>query len=566
MKNKRRILTKKELLLYFGMRSPKKKPNPLRFLLYPFLALAFSPYFFMLYFLFINGFSANQMMLGVDIVPLLTMGLFMVIHLILLVNGLPALFARFYGNKDNAIVFPMPVSGADIMLSRSIPIFIMQAFLALVLFAAFMVALIQTQGANIHQWIHLLIGLVTSIIFPTAIAAVLLILLMRFTNVGRYSNALKVVGFILLMAFIFGIQFFIQRSAGNEASPDASVILETLVNQRALIEGAATLFIPSRWTALAYLDGGIGGYIYSGLNVLLSILSIGLLTLVSQKYYLKAMLAGQEVAKHKAKKNQKVREGKVRPAYFAIFQTEWRNIMRTPAYMINILSTPIILPIIWLMPIFAAPEVLEQARSLGPELQSVAIPIFYVGGGILVGFFLGNLISMFSSLSTSVSREGEAFKMRRVLPLKARDEIIGRSMVHWVITIASAIILSGILLYIFQLPLWVVPVIAIASVYFSTPLGFIGLLVDYSRPKLHWSDANEAVKQNFNSFLAFLFNLVNAIIFAIVGFVLYQMFGMSAQFFGYGMVALIVLNAIITGILYFVLKGTIEEKLQSLEM
>lgn len=568
MSSKRKILTKKEILLYFGLRSPKKKPNPARYLLYPLILLAFAPYFMLLYFLFSLGFQSNTLMYGESLMPLLVMSMLVIIHVFLLMNGMPALFARFYGNKDNIILFSMPVTGADIMISRSTPIFMMQAFLSLLIFIPFMVAALQSNAVNVHQWIHLIVGLITSIIFPTAISAVILVLLMRFTNLGRYSNGLKIIGFIGMMVMIIGIQFVIQSGSMQSQAMDAKSAIEMLANQRGLIESAATLFLPAKWTSLAFVQETGTAYIYTLLNILLSVLSVGLLVIVSQKYYLKAMLDGSEMAKSSSKKKKlDVSKSNIKPAYRSIFLTEWRLLKRTPAYFMNVLSIPIILPIMWLMPLFVYPGAVTEAKEIVRMVLDLQEGTRYIIlGTVAVGFALSFFINMFNSTSTSVSREGQAFMLRRVLPLKAKDEILGRNMVNWMLVFFMPLMLFVIAYFVIGLPLWIGFFCAFFTLFFSVPLGFVGLLVDYTRPKLNWSDANQAVKQNMNSFFAILLNLAIFLIYALAGFILYKVIGLNLEILFYGGIIFIILNIILSIVSFIILKGTVEEKLQSLEM
>lgn len=233
----------------------------------------------------------------------------------------------------------------------------------------------------------------------------------------------------------------------------------------------------------------------------------------------------------------------------------------------NVLSIPIILPIMWLMPLFVYPGAVTEAKEIVRMVLDLQEGTRYIIlGTVAVGFALSFFINMFNSTSTSVSREGQAFMLRRVLPLKAKDEILGRNMVNWMLVFFMPLMLFVIAYFVIGLPLWIGFFCAFFTLFFSVPLGFVGLLVDYTRPKLNWSDANQAVKQNMNSFFAVLLNLAIFLIYALAGFILYKVIGLNLEILFYGGIIFIILNIILSIVSFIILKGTVEEKLQSLEM
>jgi hypothetical protein len=106
MKSRLALLTKKELLLNFGMRNPKKEPNPVRFLLIPLIVLAMLPMFFLLYTVLKE---LHSVLYVLNQIPAYFMLVFLMAQLFLLFTGIPVFMGRFYGNRDNPILLAMPI-------------------------------------------------------------------------------------------------------------------------------------------------------------------------------------------------------------------------------------------------------------------------------------------------------------------------------------------------------------------------------------------------------------------------------------------------------------------------
>lgn len=560
MKSKLGILIKKELLLSFGMRNPKKEPNPIRFFLIPLFLLAIGPTIW-LYVMVLKG--AIEIFTMINQLPSLYLLILISVQMLLFFTGLPSLMGRFYGNKDNDILIPMPIRTTDILISRIVPVFAIQVITALFFVIPTVIVSILETKLKASSILAFLVGSVASIIFPTAIAAVAVLLLMRFTSFGKHRDKWKTVGLFLILALSIGIQVLAQSQTA--ANFNQNFVLRLLTDNQALINMFGTIFLPARWTALAMSQRGYGVFLYTGMNLALTIQCLFLVYYIGTKVYLQGILSGQEMMKAKPKKVQELRTASAKPIV-SMITNEFRIILRTPVYALNVLSTPLLMSVIWLIPILANREVGVQISSLLKQVPWDRIPTdIVVAIPVLAGAVIGLILSVVTETSTSISREGEAFWIHRVLPIRVRDEVIARSAVSMIIVVVSAAVMSVIGWFLFKYPIRVAPLIALSAVFASLPLTLAGLAIDAKRPKLYWNDENEAVKQNLNTFFSMLCVVAYGFLLWGVGKILFQSFPDFAQFLRWGLFLFFAINAILTVGLFILAKKTMKDTFRSFE-
>ena len=105
--------------------------------------------------------------------------------------------------------------------------------------------------------------------------------------------------------------------------------------------------------------------------------------------------------------------------YLALARKEITMLFKTPIYLLNSIGGVIVIPVVLVMTIVTGKkeslDIMAELIKIRPEL------IALVGIGYIT--FLGMLNSIGV---TTFSREGKNFWIQRILPIKARDQIIGR--------------------------------------------------------------------------------------------------------------------------------------------
>jgi len=355
---------------------------------------------------------------------------------------------------------------------------------------------------NLFYWLKAIILALTAPILPLAIAALFVVVIMRFINIRKNKDLLMIIGSFLGIFLGLAINFFVQQiPEGSEEE----FIRNLVESQKELIKSIGAKFPPSLWATYSLSEPGFSSLGYFTLFVGISILLLGALIWIGNRIFYKGLLSGQEIhRRNKSLSTQQLedRSTKTSSPLAALFWKEWRLFLRTPIYVMNGLVGMLIVPLFMLMPLFT------QEGELNKLLSQLRLPEF----GLIVT--LGALaVSLFTAsinivACTSVSREGSTFWISKIIPVSAKIQILAK-LIH-----SAAISFIGIFVVIIaiqllaELSLLRITTLIILGILGSLGLNIINLIIDVLRPKLDWNDPQEAVKQNFNGFLGILLPLI----------------------------------------------------------
>ncbi len=560
MKGQLATLIRKEMTLYYGMRNPKKEPKKFRHLVWLLFVAAFAPSIWLLYQMMKELYG---LLVDINQLPYFFTLALVAVQMLLFMNAIPALMGRFYENKDNDILLAMPIRPGDILISRFIPVLLMQVLLALLLILPTYLVHLQASGFRVQDLLAVLTGWIASVAFPTALAAVIVLLLMRYTNVGKHRDKWKTIGIFLIIGLSVGVQFAIQSSATKGLSP--FIILRILTDNKALIDMFGTIFPAAKWTGLAFAYTGGRAFLYIAANLLLILVSGAIVVWIGSKVYLHSIITGQEMSKEKKKVTGELRTQSMKPAV-SIFRNEIRTITRTPTYAVNVLSAPLMVSIIWALPLFVDERIRVQLGGLLKNIPWASFPDSApLWVALLAGIVLGVFFSSFSETATSLSREGEGLWIHRVLPIRSQDEIIGRSLVNVSLLVVTTFAVLLLVRLLIPYPLWALPVALLTATFFTLPMTLAGLAIDATRPKLHWSDPNEAVKQNLNTLFAMLATMCYVALLAFIGYMLFKNIEDPMAAVRIGVIVAFVINGVASFVLYRVTKKALEHTFRTLE-
>ena len=349
-------------------------------------------------------------------------------------------------------------------------------------------------------------------VIPLALVAVVVLVLMRFVNLGRRKDALIIVGSILLVALGVSLQFWINRSA--RLAPNSAALVNFFSSPDGLVQRIGSRFPPSIWATRALSGGlsatGLGGLLlFAGGSVLLL---IGMAAGAEALFY--RGLIGLSEASRRGKRlsrgeiSRRISSGR-RPVR-ALFLREWRIMNRTPIFLLNGTLTVIIIPVVML--------VMSSAGSRDSDLRSLVNVLSSKNSLVMVlaaAAFMTICGSLNGTASSALSREGGQFWISKIIPVAARDQIAAKFLHSYLIAILGISAASAVLVFRFGLSpggLAAALGLALAAAFVLTS---IGLAVDLRHPLLDWISPQKAIKQNLNVFLAFL---VDAAFLAALGF------------------------------------------------
>ena len=292
--------------------------------------------------------------------------------------------------------------------------------------------------------------------------------------------------------------------------------VQLMLDKQLLMRQLAQAFPPSWWAMQ-----GLMGNVWSLLGYLLcAVGAYGAVWLLMGGGYLTRTLSLTEnTVRHKARKR-----GEIRPhrPLITLFLREWREILRTPVYAYNCLTGCIIMPLMLVGMYFGGKEAAE-VDNLGMMLSVVQGALSQVSQ---VYLFLG-LVALMTficcmnpAVDTAVSREGGRHMLSRMLPVSTRTQLQAKLLMGMTINLISAIV--GAVMFICLLPAFT-PVILLALLFTQVTnwgLSSYSLALDAARPKFHWRNEMQAIKQNGNIALGMLISFLLLVIPVAVFFLL----------------------------------------------
>jgi len=457
---------------------------------------------------------------------------FMATQLLILIFGIFYIMSVFYFSNDMNILIPLPLRPAEVLGVKFIIILIGEYLIALpMLLPAFIIYGLGT-WSNIFYWLKGLILVLMAPILPLVIAAIFVILLMRFINIRKSKDLMVVLGSLLGLFLGIGVNFLTQSiPQGNEKE----FITSLIESNTGLIEAIGNKFPPSIWATLGLTSPGWQGLGYFLLFIGLSLLLLAVLLWLGNAFFYKGYLSGQEVqrkAKAISAGDMEKRALKTASPVVALFKREWKLFIRTPIYFMNGIAGMIMVPFLMLMPLATQTEEMSEVVSLAKDPKYAPIAAL-VSLGIMLFASSMNLIS-----STSISREGRTFWISKLIPVSPKDQVLAKLIHSSCLSLIALILIALPLYFLLDMLLYRLIIIIFIGLLANILINILGLIIDLLRPKLEWNDPQEAIKQNLNAFLAML--AVMFIMFILGGIaVLLALKGIS-ELWIYGILALII--------------------------
>jgi ABC-2 type transport system permease protein len=411
--------------------------------------------------------------------------------------GLLYVLSYYYFSRDTEMLIPLPLKGRTIVVSKFITILVYEYVLLAIFLIPILVINKSLVGGNIIVYIikSSMTFLLTPVI-PLSLASILIIILMRTTNIKGKKDLIRLISMFLFMFALLGIQIVIQRSMVQIQPGQEQAFIATLFkDNKALIDITGRYFPVSKWTSISLSNSGIESILDFIKIAAANIVAFAVMIAVSEKIYLGGIIGGKEAqAKKKKLTNEELEEasGRVSKNYIAIFKADMKTLLKTPIYMFNCVGIVIIIPFVLLV----MPSLTGNSGDIGELGNYYSQYENFFTFGLAGGFMF--FAAMNPTAPSAFSREGKTFWITRIIPVRTTDHIIGKGLSPLLLQLLSVIIVSlGIKFYI---PVNAAGILtsAFLGMAGSVPLLLTGLAIDISRPLLDWDNPQRAVKQNFN--------------------------------------------------------------------
>lgn len=448
---------------------------------------------------------------------ILNLGIILVSTLIFFF-GIFYVINQFYLASDAQSLLALPLRGWQVLGARFSVVLCYEYLTELAFMLPPVIIYGYKSAASPLYWFYALLGFFLIPLLPLGLATIPSVILMRFANLGRSKDRLKILGGIVAIGLSIGLQIVFQKFGPKTSDPN---FLQNLLTARnGLMNLISRVFPSARYLGLAlvYADeaqGLINLLEFAGLSFLAVILAWA----AGDRWYFQGLIGSAETSaiKKKLTSSDYSRLAAGSSALWSYSKKEICLLIRTPIYFINCVLTNILAPVLIILPFWLQAH--SQGKSpLWENLMTnpkITLIIMAAITGVSIFLTATNAIT-----STSISREGKEFFISKYIPLPYRKHIQAKLMSGYIFSELGALLLLIAANIIFELNLKTNFVILAVILVAIIPTLEIGLAIDMVRPKLDWDNEQKAVKQNLNVLLSMLVSILlgGAIIYAAIRF------------------------------------------------
>ena len=412
------------------------------------------------------------------------------------------LTALYYG-RDTVFLASLPASSRTIFGAKLTEILLGETGMAAVALLPAVILYGLHVGAGVGYYLRSAVVVLCSAMMPVAVTALLATLIVRLTGGSRHREAVMMVYTTLVMVVVLGVEFSLMGSIPEDAG--YLYFIQLLVNKQAMMRMVSQAFPPS-WWAMQGLMGSVGHLLA------FAACAVGVLALVwllLGRSYLSICLSLTENGVSR-RRGRTARTVQPHAPLYSLFLKEWREVLRSPTYATNSLSSVIIMPAMVVGMLIGGTRG-NGASGMGEMLELMRMGLSQVPMTYLV-LSMAALMSFSCfvnpAIDTAVSREGKRFVISRMLPVSPRTQLLAKLLMGMSLNLAPALV--GAVMMGFLLP-DALPAVLLALMLTqvcSLGMSAFGLLLDAMRPNLHWTNEMQAIKQNKNVGVGMLISLL----------------------------------------------------------
>jgi len=448
------------------------------------------------------GFSIGMMALGIyeALVPLGAQGVIMPLAMgatsaVIFIFGVFYTVSVMYHADDVPLLLALPLRPWQILGAKFLTLVVYEyIFEAFILLPVLVVYGLQSGAGAVYILYSAILFAILPVI-ALSMAAVLVMIVMRFTSFGKNKQAFRFVGSIIALVLAIGLNIVLQNTAGRmtpeqlAALADGSSMVSAVERifpglpfaSQALI-GSNTL--PGLWNLLLFvLCSAAVIAVFLGLGQLLYFKGLAGITEAAGK---RRLLSAEELGKRTAGTS----------ATRSYIAKELKMLTRSPIAFMNCVLMNLIWPVLVLIMLFTQDSSLAEVKDAVAGMDAGTAMAVLTGVAAFVS--CANAIT-----STAVSREGKQLYFMKYIPMPVQKQLMAKVYTGMLLSVMGIIILV-VLALIMGVGVLTALLALVLSLLATAAGSLVGMLIDASRPKLDWINEQQAIKQNMNVLLHML--------------------------------------------------------------
>lgn len=414
---------------------------------------------------------------------LLTISL-LVPTLFTLVEGIYKSQGILFENKDNDLLFSLPISKSTIVMARLIKLYIFQYLYNLIFILPGYVVYVYYEHPGITFYLISILMTFLIPIIPTIVASFIGFIIKK---ISVNFKSKKVVQMVLTMVF-FALIMYLSLNTNN-------IIKNIAAKATSINEVIIKFYYPIG----AYLNLIQKFDIVTLLKLLcITIVPLVLSILIISKYYFNIISksTGYSTIKNKNKKLEYRQNSHLK----ALVKKELKKYFSSNVYMFNTLVGLVLMLIATIamcINIDAVVNLVTEGQGFGISSKTLfnLMPIIFYCLVVLTS-------SLTQITSSSISIEGKSFNITKCLPVTPKEIFLAKILCSNLISI-PIILLSDVIFFIFFRPsiIFIVATLVV-TVIMPTLIAIFGLIVNLKYPKMDATSDAEVVKQSASSMVS----------------------------------------------------------------
>ncbi|KGX85312.1 putative ABC transporter permease subunit [Pontibacillus litoralis] len=428
--------------------------------------------------------------------PIILGILFVLTAIITVLFSIPSVISSYYFADDMENYLTMPFHPYQLVIGKSLAPLLITYMVNLAILAPTMIFYGMATGSGI---LYVCLSIFIFILFPIIpfiVAALIVMLGMRYVNIAKNKDRSKVYAGIFSLVFIIGFNIIIRL---NTNSNQMSQEIGSWLNQQEQLVWQVTKLFPSAYVATNTLTSSTWWMmiLFLILFIVLTALALYLFITIGQRMYFKGMLGINKGGKGKKKQHIEKRIGS-NPTLVTLTKKELKTIVRTPNFFMNCIVQSLFLPVFFVAMIAFDDSIgsiasfIQSSNEVNVLLTTFSITVFMLGINL--------------TATSSISRDGQWWFTNLYIPIEPKTVIYSKVITAWIIEGISIILLGGIFLYLgvptIPLLMWGILVTMVSWIS-----GTLGTIIDLHYPALNWTDEQEIFKMRYIPLLSFLIQI-----------------------------------------------------------
>lgn len=409
--------------------------------------------------------------------------------------------ASLYFNQDTAMLAYLPVRSHTVLAARMTEIYLGETLLnAAILLPAFIMLGVR-QGFDALYYVRALLIVLCAACIPLGLCTLLSTVIARLTSTSRHKEAMTMIGSALLLTVVLVAEMTLLPKIPDDA--DLSYFAMLILRREALLQAVTSAFPPVRWA----VNGLTGDWAQLLLFVAVSLAVAWLcVTLLGRRYFDLCLRQDEQATRRRALRTTD-KTWHQRSPFEAILRREINEVLKTPVYAFNCLSSVLMIPIMCVAMVVGSGSSAELGEVLteGKKLIALIAP-----SDLMLIFTAIVSFTCFSNpaASTAVSREGGRHEISRMIPVSARTQLHAKLVMGMSFNLLSSLVAALIIAFVLPEQIISILLALLLTQLLSFAATAVSLTLDAMHPRFHWANETQAIKQNTNMVLSMLIELM----------------------------------------------------------